>query len=195
MRTNVVFLDRDGVINRDSRDYIKRPEEFEFLPRARDAVRELTREGFAVIVVTNQSVVNRGWTPREVLEAIHDRMRSGCAEMGGEITDIFHCPHRPDENCPCRKPRPGLLFQAREAHDVDLAASVMVGDSAKDIECAKNAGCGRAVLVKTGLEFDKQKKRLDGKEIAPDHVAADLYDAARWILSRRGARGNAVSLS
>ncbi len=184
MKKNVVFLDRDGVINRDSHDYITRPEAFEFLPRAREAVRDLTREGFAVIVVTNQSAVNRGWIPPEVLEAIHDRMRSACAEAGGEIMDIFHCPHTPDQGCACRKPEPGLLFQAREKYGVDLAASIMVGDSAKDIEAAKNAGCGRAVMVKTGLAFETQKSVLDGEGIAPDYIAADLYDAVRWILTR-----------
>ncbi len=183
MQEKVVFLDRDGVINRDSRDYITRPGEFEFLPRAREAVGTLTREGFTVIVITNQSAVNRGWMSPEVLEAIHDRMRSGCANKGGEITNIFFCPHRPDEDCPCRKPKPGLLFQARDARGVDLAASIMVGDSAKDIQCARNAGCGGAVLVKTGMEYDRQKQLLDEKGIAPDHIAPDLYDAARWIVS------------
>ncbi|MCP4686707.1 MAG: D-glycero-beta-D-manno-heptose 1,7-bisphosphate 7-phosphatase [Desulfobacterales bacterium] len=185
MQKNVVFLDRDGVINRDSRDYIKTPGDFQFLPRAREAVGALTRGGFAVIVITNQSIINRGWAPREVLESIHQRMKSGCAGMGGEISDIFHCPHTPDEGCACRKPKPGLIFQARDKHDVDLSASIMVGDSAKDIACAKNAGCGQSVLVKSGLEFEKQRALLEENGTPPDHVAADLYEAAQWILTTR----------
>ncbi len=113
MRKNVVFLDRDGVMNRGCRESIKTPGDFQFLPRAREAVGALTRGGFTVIVITNQSIINRGWTPREVLASIHHRMKSGRADMGGEITDIFHCPHTPDEGCACRKPRPGLREKER----------------------------------------------------------------------------------
>jgi len=179
----VVFLDRDGVINRDSADYIKHWSEFEFLPKSLDALKQLKQNGFTAIVITNQSVINRKMVSREGLDHIHTLMKTSIRSSGGEITDIFFCPHTPDERCDCRKPKPGLIYQAKKRYRIDLANAVMVGDTAKDIECARNAGCRYALLVKTGNGIQAEKI-LKEKAIHPDHVAQDLFNAVHWIITR-----------
>lgn len=180
----VVFLDRDGVINRDSPDYIKSWSEFEFLPRSIEALVHLTLAGFSTIIITNQSVINRNMTSRKTLESIHDRMTTAVGRRGGEIKDIFYCPHLPEDRCSCRKPKPGLIFRSQQAYQIDLAKTFMVGDSIKDIECAKNAGCGYSVLVKTG-NGKAAEKILSERKIYPDHMAEDFYEAVRWITSQQ----------
>jgi D-glycero-D-manno-heptose 1,7-bisphosphate phosphatase len=178
----VVFLDRDGTINQDSADYIKDWSEFVFLPGSIEALRDLTAAGFINIVITNQSAIPRRLISPQKLENIHSKMKAAVESRGGKISDIFFCPHLPDDGCDCRKPAPGLIYQAQKKHDIDLSAAVMVGDSARDIECAHNAGCGHCVLVKTG----------NGRDTAPiiaemglntDYVAQDLYDAVQWLIS------------
>ena len=178
----VVFLDRDGVINRDSPDYIKSWSEFYFLPGSQAALETLLKNGFTTIVVTNQSAVHRKIISKEKLEFIHQQMQKSIASHGGEIKDIFYCPHLPSENCDCRKPKPGLIYQAEKKYRIDIRTSVMVGDSAKDIQCARNAGCGSALLVKTG-NGGEAEKTLAEKGLLPDHVAEDLYEAAKWIVT------------
>jgi D-glycero-D-manno-heptose 1,7-bisphosphate phosphatase len=180
--TKVVFLDRDGTINHDSSDYIKSWEEFEFLPGSLKAIQRLTASGFTTIIITNQSAVPRKLISAEHLDDMHRKMKQVIETNAGEIKDIFYCPHMPGEGCDCRKPQPGLIFQARRKYDVDLQTAVMVGDSAKDIECAHNAGCWKTVLVKTG-DFAKAERRLTDKGIVPDLVAKDLYEAAEWIIA------------
>lgn len=177
----VVFLDRDGVINQDSSAYIKSWSEVRFIPKSLEAIGNLCRNGFTVIVITNQSAVGRRLITREDLNAIHRNLVAAVEAKGGCIADIFICPHVPENGCDCRKPLPGLLFKAQKTYRIDLCASIMVGDSEKDMECARLAGCGCAVLVKTGngvkaLEF------LESKKKPPDHVAEDLYEAANWII-------------
>jgi D-glycero-D-manno-heptose 1,7-bisphosphate phosphatase len=184
-----VFLDRDGVINRDSTDYIKRWEEFSFLPRSIDAIALLADHGLGIMIITNQSIIGRGWVPSSGLEDIHRRMVTAIEAKGGRIDAIYYCPHHPDAGCDCRKPEPGLILNARTDHGLDLARAVMVGDSAKDIECARRAGCGAAVLVKTG-NYDTAIEILAGLDITPDFVAHDLRDAAAWILKRSASGDN-----
>ena len=179
----VAFLDRDGVINRDSADYIKHWSEFEFLPKSLEALKRLKENGFTTIVITNQSVINRKMVSREGLDQIHTLMKAGVQSSGGDIADIFFCPHTPEDRCECRKPKPGLIYQAKERYTIDLGTAVMVGDSAKDIECARNAGCRYALLVKTGNGIEAEKV-LKEKGIHPDHVARDLFNAVQWIIAR-----------
>jgi D-glycero-D-manno-heptose 1,7-bisphosphate phosphatase len=181
---NVIFLDRDGVINQDSPDYIKSWSEFDFISRSVDAVRDLTRGGFTIIIITNQSAIPRKLISPQELEYVHSKMKEAIASKGGQINDIFICPHLPSEGCACRKPSPGLIYQAQSKYDIDLAASVMIGDSVRDIQCGFNAGCGQSILVQTG----------NGKEAGPilaeagfssHYVAKDLYDAAQWLLGSK----------
>ena len=184
--TKVVFLDRDGVINQDSPDYIKSPEEFHFIPGSRDAIGDLTAAGFSVMLITNQSVIGRKMASPETLSAIFDKMRRGVSERGGIITDIFFCPHTPADGCRCRKPRAGLIEQARDRHGVELSSAWMVGDSAKDIRCARAAGVGRNILVMTGNGPSALAALEEGGE-APDYVAADLREAVDRILKSHEA--------
>jgi D-glycero-D-manno-heptose 1,7-bisphosphate phosphatase len=183
MRYLTVFLDRDGVINADSPAYIKSRAEFHPLPGSLAAIARLTRAGIRVIVITNQSAINRGMVPLAELEAIHHDLRAAVSAQGGCISDIFFCPHRPDEGCDCRKPKPGLILAARERHGIDLSSSVMVGDRAKDILAGQTAGCGRTVLVRTG-NTESALQSLAEEGCRPDHVAADLAAAVDWILDQ-----------
>ena len=186
MLHRVVFLDRDGVINRDSADYITSAAAFEFLPGSCEALGRLAANGFDVVIVTNQSALGRGWLTADGLAAIHARLVAGVREHGGRIHDILVCPHRPDEECACRKPRPGLILEARRRHGVDLAAAVMVGDSVRDIECGRNAGVGAVVLVRTG-NGRQAEAELGRRGLPPDFIAEDLAAAADWILRRTTA--------
>ena len=154
----VIFLDRDGVINHDSPDYIKSWAEYEFLPGSLEALASLSEAGYTLIVITNQSIIGRGMVPLEVLQDIHQRMRQAVAEAGGRIYDILYCPHRPDEHCDCRKPEPGLILQAQARHRIDLSEAIMIGDNAKDVECGRRAGCGATILVRTGSGPQAEKE-------------------------------------
>ena len=180
--SKVVFLDRDGTINYDSAEYIKSRFEFKFIPGSIEAIKLLTLSGFTSIVVTNQSALARKLISPGELDYIHTMMKDVIGSGGGEIKDIFFCPHMPNDGCQCRKPAPGLLLQAQRKYNIDLSTAIMVGDSAKDIECAHNAGCGKAVLVKTGKDDDAEHM-LKTKQISTDHTADNLYDAAKWILA------------
>ncbi len=177
----VVFLDRDGVINKDSPDYIKNWNEFRFLPGSLDAIKILTENNFKIILITNQSAINRKLASKEAIEEIFVNMKAAISAQGGKITDIFYCPHTPDDRCSCRKPSPGLILKAAATHSIDFSIAFMVGDSVKDIQCAKSAGCRYTILVQTGNGIQAQKD-LAKKNILPDHIAEDLYNAALWII-------------
>jgi histidinol-phosphate phosphatase family protein len=177
-----IFLDRDGVINIDSPQYIKKESEFEFIPGSPQAIALLNQYGFNVIVITNQSIIGRKMASREALDAIFKKMKKGVQKAGGRIKDVFFCPHTPEDNCACRKPEPGLILKACKQYNIDLEHSCMVGDSAKDIECALNAGCKETILVQTGNGIKAQKQLLQ-KQITPDYIASDLYDAVQWLVS------------
>ena len=177
----IVFVDRDGVINENRPDYVKSWSEFEFLPGSLDALKLLTRYGYGIIVVTNQSVIHRKLLTENKLRRIHEAMSRAVADYGGRIKAVYYCPHGPEDSCDCRKPEPGLLRQARREHGLDLAATAMIGDSFKDVLCARRAGCGRVILVRTG--HGKEAEALCREaEIAVDRVADDLMEAARWLI-------------
>jgi len=178
----IVFLDRDGVINIDSSEYIKNESEFEFIPKSPEAIALLCKNGFHVIVITNQSIIGRNMAARKTLDAIFKKMKDGVKKAGGDIKDIFFCPHTPDDNCSCRKPKPGLILEAQKKYRIDLAKSCMVGDSVKDIECALHAGCSKTLLVKTG-NGPEAARQLSQKGIMPDFIGSDLYQAALWIIN------------
>lgn len=184
MLRDVVFLDRDGVINRDSPDYIKSLAEFECLPGSLAALGRLARSGFTLIVVTNQSALGRGLLTPAGLEEIHAALRRGAARHGAAIREFLVCPHRPEEGCPCRKPRPGLIQEASRRLGIDLASAAIVGDSAKDIRCGRAAGVGTAVLVRTG-NGPAAERELAASGEAADLVVADLREAARALCARR----------
>lgn len=144
-----IFLDRDGVICKNSPDHIKSWDEFEFLPGAIDSLVTLARLPLPIIVVTNQAVINRGMATTSTIEDIHRRMVAAITAHGGRIDDVLYCPHRPDEQCSCRKPEPGMLLTASRRWNIDLTQSYMVGDAATDIVAGQQVGC-RTFIVLTG---------------------------------------------
>jgi len=177
----IVFLDRDGVINKDSSAYIKNPSEFHFIPKSPEAIALLTRHGFDVILITNQSAIGRKMVTQTVMDTIFDKLKRGVAKVNGHITDIFFCPHTPDAGCNCRKPHPGMITRALADYNIDPGQSLMVGDSAKDIECGLAAGCAKNLLVATG-NGKNAIKALAEKGIIPDFYGADLFEVAQWII-------------
>ncbi|MCF8091324.1 MAG: D-glycero-beta-D-manno-heptose 1,7-bisphosphate 7-phosphatase [Desulfotignum sp.] len=180
----VVFLDRDGVINQDSSHYIKHPSEFHFIPGSPEAIALLNRHGFDIILVTNQSIIGRKMVTQQTLDLIFKKMCQGIAAAGGRILDIFFCPHAPNAGCDCRKPAPGMLFHARKRHKLKLSRSLLVGDSVKDIQAARNAGCAKAILVGTG-NGKTAFQNLVCQGSPPDYYARDLMDAALWITNAK----------
>ena len=147
--TRFVILDRDGVINRDSASYVKTEKEWIPEKGAIEAIAMLTRAKIPVFVATNQSAVGRGIISNTDLEKIHRKMNTTVLAAGGQICDIKYCPHTPAEFCNCRKPKPGLLNQIFNENELKSSDGFFVGDSATDIEAAKQAGCN-PVLVLTG---------------------------------------------
>jgi D-glycero-D-manno-heptose 1,7-bisphosphate phosphatase len=178
-RPPAVFLDRDGVVNENRDDHVKCWQEFRFLPGSLDALRLLTERGCAIYIVTNQAAINRGLVSAAVVEAINRRMVAVAALCGGRILDVRHCPHRPDEACPCRKPRPGMLLSLAAAHGIDTRDAFMVGDALTDVQAGHAVGC-HTVLVRTG-RGTAQLAELEAPAPQPDHVAGNLLEAARWI--------------
>jgi len=145
------FLDRDGVINRKPKEgqYVTRWEEMQFLPGVAEGIALLIGAGFCVIVVSNQRCVAKGLLTVRELGLIHERMCQELAAAGAVITEVYYCPHETQPPCSCRKPAPGMLLAAARAHEIDLTASWMIGDSHIDVEAGKNAGCRTARILKS----------------------------------------------
>ncbi len=139
-RPQLIVLDRDGVINADSSEYIKSPDEWQPLPGALDAIAALTRHGFRVAIATNQSGIGRGLFTRATLEAIHAKLQAAVSAAGGRIASIHYCPHRPDAGCDCRKPAPGLLLAAAAEAGVAPTSMIFIGDKPSDVGAARAAG-------------------------------------------------------
>ena len=149
MPMKLIILDRDGVINVDSDQFIKSPEEWKPIPGALEAIARLNQWGWRVVVASNQSGVGRGLFGMDTLNAINDKMVRSLAQVGGRLDAIFFCPHAADSTCDCRKPKPGLLLQIGERFNVDLAGVPVVGDSLRDLQAAVAAGA-KPYLVLTG---------------------------------------------
>lgn len=166
-----IFFDRDGTLI-EERHYLSDPAQVALIPGAAEAVRLAREAGFLAVVLTNQSGVGRGYFPAEAVEAVHRRMEELLAEEGAKLDGIYLCPHAPEDDCPCRKPRTGLVEQAARDLEIDLRRSWMIGDKAADIELAANAGM-RAVLVMTGYGASSAPQAAGAASfIVPDALAA-----------------------
>lgn len=177
-----VFLDRDGVINENRADYVKSWDELVFLPGAFEALRLLAASPLAVVVITNQSAIGRGLVTQTTVEEINRRLVEEVSRQGGRVDRLNFCPHRPDEDCGCRKPKPGLLLGAAQASDIDLAHSYVVGDSFDDLVAGWAVGC-RGALVLTGRGLGELR---DNHHIHPGdyYLAPDVLAAASWVLEQ-----------
>jgi D-glycero-D-manno-heptose 1,7-bisphosphate phosphatase len=180
-----VFLDRDGVINRNLDHYVTRSEEFRFLPGALASLVALAASPLAVVIVTNQSAVGRGYMAVGILDDIHRRMLQRVRVAGGRIDSIYACVHRPEDGCSCRKPQAGLLCRAAIELGLDLQASYLVGDAASDVQAALAAGC-RPILVLTG-RGPAARVELARQHLQGYWVAEDLPHAVGLILTREEA--------
>ena len=179
----LIILDRDGVINQDSDDYIKSPDEWQPIPGSLAAIAHLNQGGYRVVIATNQSAVGQGLLDIESLFRIHDKMRYELAEVGGNIDAIFFCPHRPEDGCDCRKPQPGMLLSIGTRLRVPLAGVPAVGDSVRDIEAAERVGA-QPILVRTG----NGRKTLEGPgNWGQISVYDDLAAVAEALLSDRAS--------
>ncbi len=185
-KRRAIFLDRDGVINLNRPDYVKTWEEFHFYPFSKPALALLASTPFLIIVATNQSCIGRGIVKKETVEEINERMKREIEEAGGRIDAIYYCPHRPNEGCPCRKPRPGLLLQAEKEWGIDLKRSYFIGDAMTDIEAGKRVGC-TSILLLTGQGKSELPKILTAP-FQPDRIEPDLLSAVEWIFKREGLK-------
>jgi D-glycero-D-manno-heptose 1,7-bisphosphate phosphatase len=186
LRLETVILDRDGVINENRPDHVKSWDEFRFLAGAREAIAQLCVAGVRVFVVTNQAIVNRGLVSTEEANAINRAMIDEVERGGGRIEAVVYCPHRPDEGCACRKPRPGLLHRLADEYGVELRDAVVIGDALADIQAGQAAGCTR-ILVLTGRGQDQLiQARAAGID---DFLVADsLFAAVTMLLELRDLR-------
>jgi len=174
----LAILDRDGVINYDSPNYIKSPDEWQALPGSLEAIAKLSQAGWTVVVATNQSGLARGLFSVQTLNAIHAKMREQVVAAGGFIDAIFICPHHPDDQCLCRKPAPGLFQDIAKRYDTPLLGVPTVGDSLRDLLAGTQAGC-QPWLVLTG----NGNQALASPEL-PEHtqVGVNLLDVVKqWL--------------
>jgi D-glycero-D-manno-heptose 1,7-bisphosphate phosphatase len=179
MSNRAVFLDRDGVLMKDARylDHVDRVELIDGAPRA---LRRLQEAGFRLFVVTNQSGVGRGYYTREAVEETHTLLNRHFDAAGVHIERYYVCPHHPEDNCDCRKPKPKFLLEAGRDYGLDLSQSFMIGDRSSDIQCGRNAGT-KTILVLTGAGSETRQQ----SEVSPDEIVADIGAAAKWIIEQR----------
>ncbi|PMR74689.1 D-glycero-beta-D-manno-heptose 1,7-bisphosphate 7-phosphatase [Billgrantia endophytica] len=177
----LVILDRDGVINRDSDQYIKSLDEWIPYPAAIDAIARLSQAGWTVAIATNQSGIARGYFDVTTLDAMHDELDRLVTQAGGHIALIVYCPHGPEDGCDCRKPKPGLLEQIRtELRLESLAGSWMVGDSLRDLQAGKAVGC-QSALVRSGKG---KRTELAGTGLENTLIVDDLAAFVDWLLDQ-----------
>jgi len=171
-----IILDRDGVINFDSDEYIKTPSEWIAIPGSLEAIADLNRAGFRVLVATNQSGIARGLYDFVTLDAIHEKMQHELNTVGGYIDAIYFCPHHPDDECACRKPKTGMFEAMRMQFPVNFADTFFIGDKWSDIEAAFAIGC-KPILIKQNklLNFNAARENIP--------QFANLKDAVRYVLT------------
>ena len=175
-----VFLDRDGTIAKDAH-YCCHPEDFVLFAQAAEVIKLLNKRGFKVIIITNQSGIGQGYLSEETLGEIHKKMAEELAREGASVDGIYYCPHHPDDNCNCRKPKPSLILQAARDFDVDMEHSFMVGDRQKDIDLGKAVGC-RTILV-GALPLVNNAGAL------PDALVSDLAELPYAIFKLQAGTG------
>ena len=177
----LVILDRDGVINFDSLQYIKSPDEWKPIPGSLEAIAKLNQAGYRVVVATNQSGVGRGLFDMDTLNAIHQKMHTSMAALGAHLGAVFYCPHAAEMECDCRKPKPGMFRRISETLNINLAGVPAIGDSLRDLQACAEMGC-QPILVHTG----KGEKTLAAGGLPLGTLDfPNLATAVDWILSEQ----------
>ena len=175
-----LLLDRDGVINYDSDDYIKSPEEWVPIPGSLEVIAEFSKRGVEVIVVTNQSGIARGFYDKDTLDSMHAKMSSLLKAYGGKISSVYFCPHHPNDNCLCRKPLPGMLDKIEDDYGISLAGVPLVGDTHKDIKLAMNKSC-LPILVRSGKGSQTEEKHPN--LLSNTSIFDNLFEAGHYLLN------------
>ncbi len=170
-----VFMDRDGTIGRDV-PYCSHPEDFELLPGVEEGIGLLNKDGFKVVIITNQSGIARGYFTAETLAEIHEKMCVDLAQAKAHVDAIYYCPHHPDEGCNCRKPNPTLMFRAAADLAIDISRSYMIGDREMDLETGRRAGCRASLLVRRG------DKGARPGSLAGTPTFGSVLEAVRWLI-------------
>lgn len=179
MKIENVILDRDGVVNEDSDEYIKSPEEFILINKSIDAILELKKHNINIFIATNQSGIGRELYDLNTFFKIHDKLITQI-KKNPIISGVYYCPHTPEQACSCRKPLPGMINKIITNHKLNLNTTAIIGDSMRDLEAASTAGCKYQYLVKTGkglATVDKHKDKLN-----PEYIFDNLYNCVTYIL-------------
>jgi len=178
MKKKAIFLDRDGTLNFDP-GYLNDPDKLELLPNVGEALLLFKNAGYLLVIVTNQSGIGRGFITKEQLNSVHLKMNEILSISGVKIDFFEACHHKPEDKCDCRKPKANLLINAANKYNIDLQASVMVGDRVTDMEAGKNAGCKKVAMVRTGDGLVNEKMTC---EASIDFIGDDLLVVAKWVL-------------
>ncbi|MHA1731229.1 MAG: D-glycero-beta-D-manno-heptose 1,7-bisphosphate 7-phosphatase [Promethearchaeota archaeon] len=181
-----VFLDRDGVINEEV-NYLHEVAKLRIIPGVPGALKTMHELGFLLVVVTNQSGIGRGYYKREDAEAVHAAIQDRLRERGVLVDAFYICPHTPEDDCECRKPKPGMILKASEDFGIDASSSYMIGDKLTDLKAGKSAGC-KTILVRTG--YGKEEEKLVGELGIEyiDFVLDDLRECARFLSNEQGKK-------
>lgn len=177
-----LFIDRDGVVNKDpggwtKTNYVTNWSDFHFVPGTLQALKMLKEKGIKVIVASNQGGVNKGLYTRKELNEVNSRMLREIEKAGGSIEEVYYCIHKDEDNCDCRKPKPGMLEMAAKKYGVDPKTVYFIGDAPKDIGAGKRAGC-KTILVLSGKSSREDIKNWEDK---PDHVFDNLLEAVKFL--------------
>lgn len=180
MPTKLVILDRDGVINFDSAQFIKSPAEWKPIPGSLEAIARLNQNGYRVVIATNQSGIGRNLFDMDTLNAVHAKLHKALAAVGGRVDAIFYCPHAADSRCDCRKPKPGMFKRIAETLNADLKGVPAVGDSLRDLQASAVLGC-QPMLVLTGKG---EKTQADGGLPEGTQIYPDLAAVVDTLLAK-----------
>jgi D-glycero-D-manno-heptose 1,7-bisphosphate phosphatase len=174
-----IFLDRDGVIIENRSNYVRSWADVQIYPQALNALANISESQYKIVVVTNQSVVGRGYISLEMANEINDRFIAEINKHGGRIDGVYMCPHAPEDNCKCRKPQPGLLLKAAQDLSVNLEQSVMIGDALSDLQAGQFAGVCQTMLVRTGRGTE-QATLSQSSDLKPFLIFDTLSDALNF---------------